>query len=110
MFADLSLENRTLKNVIEKSLKTSDKAWAYQLSDDTIFYELTLGMQDIIAEQDGIFLRGMRLALREVTECSPRYGFKKLFQGLRRQGNALNHKHVHRIYCLLKLNFRSKGK
>ncbi|MBK0019645.1 IS3 family transposase, partial [Kosakonia sp. S42] len=39
----------------------------------------------------------------------PRYGFKKLFQVLRRQGNARNHKRVHRIYCLLKLNFRRRG-
>lgn len=49
-------------------------------------------------------------ALSEVAERYPRYGFKKLFQVLRRQGNAWNHKRVHRIYCLLKLNFRRKGK
>lgn len=29
---------------------------------------------------------------------------------LRRQGNAWNHKREHWIYCLLKLNFRRKGK
>ncbi len=50
------------------------------------------------------------LALTELAERYPRYGFKKLFQVLRRQGNAWNHKRVHRIYCLLKLNFRRKGK
>ncbi|GKW27613.1 hypothetical protein PEC331060_07910 [Pectobacterium carotovorum subsp. carotovorum] len=44
------------------------------------------------------------------TERYPRYGFKKLFQVLCRQGNNWNHKRVHRIYCLLKLNFRRKGK
>ncbi|GLY61746.1 hypothetical protein Pcaca05_26030 [Pectobacterium carotovorum subsp. carotovorum] len=49
-------------------------------------------------------------ALTEVAERYPRYGFKKLFQVLRRQGNAWNHKRVHRIYCLLKLNFRRRGK
>lgn len=43
-------------------------------------------------------------------ERYPRYGCKKLFQLLRRQGNTWNHKRVHRIYCLLKLNFRRKGK
>ncbi len=50
-------------------------------------------------------------ALTELAERYPRYGFKKLFQLLRRQGNSRwNHKLVHRIYCLLKLNFRRKGK
>lgn len=50
------------------------------------------------------------LLLTELAERYPRYGFKKLFQLLRRQGNTWNHKRVHRIYCLLKLNFRRKGK
>jgi len=49
-------------------------------------------------------------ALTELAERYPRYGFKKLFQLLRRQGNTWNHKRVHRIYCLLKLNFRRRGK
>lgn len=40
----------------------------------------------------------------------PRYGFPKLFQVLRRQAPPWNHKRIHRIYCLLKLNFRRKGK
>ncbi len=48
--------------------------------------------------------------LTELAERYPRYGFKKLFQLLRRQGNTWNHKRVQRIYCLLKLNFRRKGK
>lgn len=48
--------------------------------------------------------------IHALTECYPRYGFKKQFQLLRRQGNTRNHKRVHRIYCLLKLNFRRKGK
>lgn len=49
-------------------------------------------------------------ALTGAAERYPRYGFKKLFQILRRQGNGWNHKRVHRIYCLLKLNFRRKGR
>ena len=47
--------------------------------------------------------------LIEAAERYPRYGFKKIFQVLRRQGHVWNHKRVHRIYCLLKLNFRRKG-
>lgn len=49
-------------------------------------------------------------ALQTAAERYPRYGFPKLFQVLRRQGHQWNHKRVHRIYCLLKLNFRRKGK
>ncbi len=56
MFADLSLECRSLKDVIEKSFTTSDKARAGQLSDRAVCHELTSGMQDIVAEQDGISL------------------------------------------------------
>lgn len=49
-------------------------------------------------------------ALTGAAERYSRYGFKKLFQILCRQANGYNHKRVHRIYCLLKLNFRRKGK
>lgn len=48
--------------------------------------------------------------LTELAERYSRYGFKKLFQLLRRQGNTWKHKRAHRIYCLLKLNFCRKGK
>lgn len=50
------------------------------------------------------------MAQTVAAERYPRYGFKKLFQVLRRQGNAWNHKRVHRIYCMLKLNFLCKRK
>ena len=50
------------------------------------------------------------MALTVAAERYPRYGYKRFFQVLRRQGNAWNHKRVHRIYFLLKLNFRRKGK
>ncbi len=36
--------------------------------------------------------------------------FQNFFRVLRRQGYPWNHKRIHRIYCLLKLNFRRKGK
>ena len=49
-------------------------------------------------------------ALQAVAERYPRYGFPKLYQVMRLQGYQWNHKRLHRIYCLLKLNFRYKGK
>lgn len=74
-------------------------------------------MQDVVAGRTVYFYQPgtqhnepVIHALTELAERYPRYGFKKLFQWLRRQGNAWNHKRVHRIYCLLKLNLRRKGK
>jgi len=58
MFADLSLECRALKDVIEKCFKASDKAGARQLSGGTICHKHPPGVQDIIAEQGGVFLSG----------------------------------------------------
>lgn len=49
-------------------------------------------------------------ALQGAAERYPRYGFYKLFLILRRQGYPWNHKRIYRIYCLLKLNLRRKGK
>ncbi len=56
MFADLSHECHALKDVIEKSFKTSDKTGTRQLSDGTICHEYPPGVQDSIVEQDSVFL------------------------------------------------------
>lgn len=50
------------------------------------------------------------VALSELVERYPRYGFAKLFQLLRRKGSPWNHKRVHRVYCKMGLNIRRKGK
>ena len=49
-------------------------------------------------------------ALLALSEEFPRYGFRKLFKILRRRHYLWNHKRVYRVYCLLKLNMRRKGK
>ena len=48
--------------------------------------------------------------LQGVVSRYPAYGFGKLFKVLRREGRSWNHKRVHRIYCLLNLNKRRRGK
>ena len=49
-------------------------------------------------------------AIQEIAERYPAYGFGKVFAVLRRSGHPWNHKRVYRVYCLLKLNLRRKGK
>jgi putative transposase len=49
-------------------------------------------------------------ALQELAFKHPSYGFRKLFAYLRRSGRTWNHKKVYRVYKLLKLNKKRKGK
>lgn len=50
------------------------------------------------------------MALLELVEAYPRYGFPKYFAVLRRKGHNWNHKRVYRIYRELNLHLRRKGK
>lgn len=49
-------------------------------------------------------------AVQAACERYPAYGFDKLFKVLRRQGHPWNHKRIRRIYCLLGLNRKRRGK
>ncbi|WP_421930420.1 IS3 family transposase [Pantoea ananatis] len=118
MFADLSLECRALKEVIEKKpLKPAIKrelvgylTAQFTMSIRQACRTLSLSRTVCFYQPDTRRDEPVIQVLTELAERYPRYGFKKLFQLLRRQGNTWNHKRVHRIYCLLKLNFRRKGK
>jgi putative transposase len=43
-------------------------------------------------------------ALTDVVARYPRWGFWKLFDRMRNERRPWNHKHVHRVYCALRLN------
>lgn len=49
-------------------------------------------------------------ALQQLAEQHPTYGFRKLFAYIRRAGHSWNHKRVYRVYRLLKLNKKRRGK
>ena len=49
-------------------------------------------------------------ALQELAFKHPSYGFRKLFAYIRRSGKTWNHKKVYRVYKLLKLNKKRRGK
>ena len=48
--------------------------------------------------------------LQDLSEKRPTDGFWKMYLRIRRQGLAWNHKRIHRVYKLLKLNMKRKGK
>ena len=48
--------------------------------------------------------------LQDLAFKHPSYGFRKLFAYIRRAGKDWNHKRVYRIYKLLKLNRKRRGK
>ena len=49
-------------------------------------------------------------SLQELSGQHPTYGFRKLFAYLRRRGKVWNHKRVYRVYKLLKMNQKRRGK
>lgn len=49
-------------------------------------------------------------ALNEQLKKSPRAGFWKCYQRIRRAGHAFNHKRVYRVYCQMGLNLRRRTK
>jgi putative transposase len=52
----------------------------------------------------------IQMALAELAQRHPEFGFRKMFLTLRRLGHLWNHKRVYRIYCALKLNLKRKHK
>jgi len=107
MFANLSLECRALKDVIEKKL------WKPVIKRELVDYLTTRFTMSIRQACRTLSLSGtvfhyqpdtrrdepVVLVLTEVAEHYPHYEFKKFFQVLRRLGHVWNHKSVHRIYC-----------
>jgi putative transposase len=49
-------------------------------------------------------------ALQELADRHPAYGFRKLLACLKRAGRKWNHKRVYRVYRLLRLNKKRRGK
>ena len=50
----------------------------------------------------------LRLRIKEIATARVRYGYKRIYVLLRREGWLVNHKRVYRLYCQEGLNLRSK--
>ncbi|TQF67866.1 IS3 family transposase [Pseudoalteromonas luteoviolacea] len=118
MFATLSLKHSMLEEIIfKKAVKTSRRrAWVAHLrarfevsvafacdvaglSRSVYYYKCNRPSDDDVID-----------ALLALVERHPGWGMPKLFKRLRHQGKVWNKKRVERVYNLLKLNLRRKGK
>ncbi len=50
----------------------------------------------------------LRMKINEIARVRVRYGYKRIYVLLRREGWLVNHKRVYRIYCEEGLNLRAK--
>ncbi|WP_443083706.1 IS3 family transposase [Vibrio sp. E14] len=118
MFADLSLEHRIVKDILgKKAVKPAVKRELVEYVRKQFQVSLrkacrVVGISDSVYRyrpdphrDDEVIAK-----LQDAVERYPAYGFGKLFKVLRRWGHTWNHKRVYRVYCLLKLNMRRKGK
>ena len=88
----------TQELVKEKNVPVSRACKLLSLTRSQFYYRSKKDDKDVIE------------ALQELAFKHPSYGFRKLFAYLRRSGKAWNHKRVYRVYKLLKLNRKRRGK
>ena len=50
----------------------------------------------------------LKRRIKEISEVRIRYGYKRIYVMLRREGWPVNHKRVQRLYCELGLQLRSR--
>jgi len=52
----------------------------------------------------------LRMRIRDIASTRVRYGYRRIYVLLRREGWKINHKRVHRLYRLEGLNLRTQGR
>ncbi|UNP27595.1 IS3 family transposase [Lysobacter gummosus] len=115
MYAELAMENHALKDVIaKKPLASGHKrplaAWLMEYHGWSERRACTaIGLSRSTVRRPDRDEQVIAL-LAELAERFPERGFDKLFQLIRRRGQPWNHKLVWRVYCLMQLNHRRRGK
>lgn len=117
MLTELSLKNRALEDVSKKSSKARREAQVSlpcprkaRIEHHEGFAALRLSRMVLAYQVSPWDDMPVTMALFELVEAYPRYGFPKYFGTLRRKGDTWNHKQGHRIYRELNLHLRRKGK
>lgn len=52
----------------------------------------------------------LRMRIKDIASARVRFGYRRIYLLLRREGWRVNHKRIHRLYCLEGLNLRACGK
>jgi putative transposase len=50
------------------------------------------------------------MRIKDIASARVRFGYRRIYLLLRREGWRVNHKRIHRLYCLEGLNLRAQGK
>ena len=114
MYAELALDNKILKDVIEKTLEPEVKK---ELADEILKeYNVSISRACKLMDIHRSYFyytekkddSEVEQAIREAGEFGD--GFWKIFQRLRRDGKTWNHKKVYRVYKQMHYEKRSKPK
>jgi putative transposase len=70
-----------------------------------LFARLSNGYKEKKDQQEAL-----RMRIRDIASTRVRYGYRRIYVLLRREGWKVNHKRVHRLYRLEGLNLRIQGK
>ncbi|MFO7607354.1 MAG: IS3 family transposase [Desulfurivibrionaceae bacterium] len=119
MYADMALENRALRDLIEKKpIGPPEKreAATYLVAEHRLSVQQScrcIGLSRAAyyrtpqaRDRDAKVID----AINETIDRHPRWGFWKTYKALRRNGYGWNHKRVYRVYCDLKLNQQRRAK
>ncbi|MCE7913052.1 MAG: IS3 family transposase [Candidatus Brocadia sp. AMX3] len=117
MYANLAMDNEILRDLFHK--KRLGPATKRQLSEEIVRERnipVSRACKLVSLPRSQFYYNPVKddaeviQALQDLAFAHPSYGFRKLFAYIRRSGKAWNHKKVYRVYKLLKLNKKRKGK
>lgn len=93
------MQGRQIVGVVQKAMAMSERRACRTLGVSRASYRYTSTRKEP---------RALVEKLRELAKDRPRFGYRRLYQQLRRRGHKVNHKRVYRLYKLEGLHIRTK--